>query len=161
MNNTSADNTNLENTSNPKDKLKAFNSLFPIFSFIKPYKLMLSLALLALLVTAAINLSLGQAVKSVIDNGFIAGSEQQLQATILGLIFLVSLLAVGTFSRFYLMSSLLCIPAILKKIEVANSCLVSPLILHYYNLLLGLHFPCRYVVFLCCLVGWSCCLLPI
>ena len=65
---------------------------------------MLSLALLALLVTAAINLSLGQAVKSVIDNGFIAGSEQQLQATILGLVFLVGLLAVGTFSRFYLMS---------------------------------------------------------
>ncbi|WP_425355932.1 ABC transporter transmembrane domain-containing protein [Psychromonas arctica] len=75
-----------------------------MFSFIKPYKLMLSLALLALLVTAAINLSLGQAVKSVIDNGFIAGSAEQLQATILGLVFLVGLLAVGTFSRFYLMS---------------------------------------------------------
>ena len=104
MNNTSADDAYLENKSNPKDKLKAFNSLLPIFSFIKPYKLMLSLALLALLVTAAINLSLGQAVKSVIDNGFIAGSAQQLQATILGLVFLVGLLAVGTFSRFYLMS---------------------------------------------------------
>ncbi|WP_243836967.1 ABC transporter transmembrane domain-containing protein [Psychromonas sp. RZ5] len=75
-----------------------------MLAFIKPYKLMLSLALLALLVTAIINLSLGQAVKSVIDNGFIAGSAQQLQATILGLVFLVALLAVGTFSRFYLMS---------------------------------------------------------
>ena len=104
MNNTAADDTYLQNKSNPKDKLKAFNSLLSIFSFIKPYKLMLSLALLALLVTAAINLSLGQAVKSVIDNGFIAGSAQQLQATILGLVFLVGLLAVGTFSRFYLMS---------------------------------------------------------
>ncbi|WP_166372814.1 ABC transporter transmembrane domain-containing protein [Psychromonas sp. SA13A] len=104
MNNTSTEETHLQNKSNPKEKLKAFNSLLPIFSFIKPYKLMLSLALLALLVTAIINLSLGQAVKSVIDNGFIAGSEQQLQATILGLVFLVGLLAVGTFSRFYLMS---------------------------------------------------------
>ena len=104
MNNTSTDDATLKNKSTPKDKLKAFNSLLPIFSFIKPYKLMLSLALLALLVTAAINLSLGQAVKSVIDNGFIAGSAQQLQATILGLVFLVGLLAVGTFSRFYLMS---------------------------------------------------------
>ena len=104
MNNTSADDPYLQNKSNTKDKLKAFNSLLPIFSFIKPYKLMLSLALLALLVTAIINLSLGQAVKSVIDNGFIAGSEQQLKATILGLVFLVGLLAVGTFSRFYLMS---------------------------------------------------------
>ncbi len=104
MNNTSTEETHLQNKSNPKEQLKAFNSLLPIFSFIKPYKLMLSLALLALLVTAIINLSLGQAVKSVIDNGFIAGSEQQLQATILGLVFLVGLLAVGTFSRFYLMS---------------------------------------------------------
>jgi len=104
VNNTSTEETHLQNKSNPKEKLKAFNSLLPIFSFIKPYKLMLSLALLALLVTAIINLSLGQAVKSVIDNGFIAGSEQQLQATILGLVFLVGLLAVGTFSRFYLMS---------------------------------------------------------
>ena len=104
MNNTSTDDATLKNKSTPKDKLKAFNSLLPIFSFIKPYKLMLSLALLALLVTAAINLSLGQAVKSVIDNGFIAGSAEQLQVTILGLVFLVGLLAVGTFSRFYLMS---------------------------------------------------------
>ena len=104
MNKTSADDSNLKNTSNPKEKLKAFNSLLPIFAFIKPYKLMLSLALLALLVTAVINLSLGQAVKLVIDNGFIAGSAQKLRETILGLVFLVSLLAVGTFSRFYLMS---------------------------------------------------------
>jgi ATP-binding cassette subfamily B protein len=59
---------------------------------------------LALLVTAAVNLSLGQGVKFVIDNGFIAGSVEQLQSAILGLIGLISLLAVGTFSRFYLMS---------------------------------------------------------
>ncbi|MBB1271835.1 ATP-binding cassette domain-containing protein [Psychromonas sp. SR45-3] len=104
MNNTSVDNTAVDDTLNPKEKLKAFNSLLPIFSFIKPYKLMLALALFALLVTAAVNLSLGQAVKFVIDNGFIAGSEQQLQEAILGLVFLISLLAVGTFSRFYLMS---------------------------------------------------------
>ena len=104
MNNTSVDNTAVDDTRNQKEKLKAFNSLLPIFSFIKPYKLMLALALLALFVTAAVNLSLGQAVKFVIDNGFIAGSEQQLQEAILGLVFLISLLAVGTFSRFYLMS---------------------------------------------------------
>lgn len=65
---------------------------------------MLALALLALLVTAAVNLSLGQGVKFVIDKGFIAGSVEQLQSAILALIGLISLLAVGTFSRFYLMS---------------------------------------------------------
>ncbi|WP_143764451.1 ABC transporter transmembrane domain-containing protein [Cognaticolwellia mytili] len=87
-----------------KNKPKAFTSLLPIFAFIKPYKLMLALALLALLVTAAVNLSLGQGVKFVIDSGFIAGSVEQLQSAILVLIGLISLLAFGTFSRFYLMS---------------------------------------------------------
>ncbi len=87
-----------------KKKPKAFTSLLPIFAFIKPYKLMLGLALLALFVTAGVNLSLGQGVKFVIDSGFIAGSVEQLQSAILVLIGLISLLAVGTFSRFYLMS---------------------------------------------------------
>jgi len=87
-----------------KNKPKAFSSLLPIFAFIKPYKLMLAMALLALLITAAVNLSLGQGVKFVIDSGFIAGSVEQLQSAILALIGLISLLAVGTFSRFYLMS---------------------------------------------------------
>jgi ATP-binding cassette subfamily B protein len=94
----------ISDDSSSKNKSKAFISLLPIFSFIKPYKLMLFLALLALLMTAAINLSLGQGVKFVIDNGFIAGSAEQLQSAILVLIGLISLLAVGTFSRFYLMS---------------------------------------------------------
>ena len=93
----------LDNSS-AKNKSKAFTSLLPIFAFIKPYKLMLALALFALLVTAAVNLSLGQGVKFVIDGGFIAGSVEQLQSAVLGLISLISLLAVGTFSRFYLMS---------------------------------------------------------
>ncbi len=87
-----------------KKKPKAFTSLLPIFAFIKPYKIMLFLALFALLVTAAVNLSLGQGVKFVIDSGFIAGSVEQLQSAILVLIALISLLAIGTFSRFYLMS---------------------------------------------------------
>lgn len=82
----------------------AFTSLLPIFSFIKPYKLMVFYALLALLVTAGVNLSLGQGVKFVIDSGFIAGSEAQLKTAIMALILLISLLAIGTFSRFYLMS---------------------------------------------------------
>lgn len=94
----------ISDDSSSKSKPKAFTSLLPIFSFIKPYKLMLALALLALLMTAAVNLSLGQGVKFVIDSGFIAGSVEQLQSAILVLIGLISLLAIGTFSRFYLMS---------------------------------------------------------
>ncbi|NQZ51915.1 MAG: ABC transporter ATP-binding protein, partial [Moritella sp.] len=94
-------------SSSPTDKTSAtqsFTSLLPILAFIKPYKLMVCYALLALLVTAAVNLSLGQGVKFVIDNGFIAGSESQLQSAIVVLVMLIALLAIGTFSRFYLMS---------------------------------------------------------
>ncbi|WP_392339740.1 ABC transporter transmembrane domain-containing protein [Moritella marina] len=90
-----------------KDKISqtsSFTSLLPIFAFIKPYKLMVLYALLALLLTAGINLSLGQGVKYVIDNGFIAGSETQLKSAILVLVALITLLALGTFSRFYMMS---------------------------------------------------------
>jgi len=86
-----------------KDKA-AFSSLIPIFQFIKPYKWVVFSALLALLVTAGVNLSLGQGVKFVIDHGFIAGSQEQLRQAVLVLIGLISLLAIGTFSRFYLMS---------------------------------------------------------
>jgi ATP-binding cassette subfamily B protein len=92
------------NNSEQRDKVKAFTSLLPVFAFIKPYKLMLTLALLALLITSLVNLSLGQGVKLVIDHGFIAGSEQQLSSAILVMFGLITVLAMGTFSRFYLMS---------------------------------------------------------
>ncbi|PAJ74712.1 ABC transporter ATP-binding protein [Pseudoalteromonas sp. NBT06-2] len=85
---------------------KAFTSLLPIFAFIKPYKMIVASALIALLLTAAVNLSLGQGVKFVIDNGFIAGSQEQLSSAILILIIMISLLAIGTFCRFFLMSLL-------------------------------------------------------
>ena len=80
----------ISDNSSSKNQSKAFISLLPIFAFIKPYKLMLGLALFALLMTAAVNLSLGQGVKFVIDNGFIAGSVEQLQLAILVLIGLIS-----------------------------------------------------------------------
>ena len=83
---------------------KALTSLLPLLGFVKPYKMMAMLALLALLLTSAVNLSLGQGVKFVVDNGFIAGSQAQLTEALLILMGLISLLAVGTFARFYLMS---------------------------------------------------------
>ena len=82
----------------------AFSSLLPVLAFIKPYKWVVFSALGALLLTAGVNLSLGQGVKFVIDHGFIAGSQEQLQQAVMVLIGLISLLAIGTFCRFYLMS---------------------------------------------------------
>ncbi|MBQ4834351.1 ATP-binding cassette domain-containing protein [Pseudoalteromonas sp. MMG010] len=92
------------NTQQPNDEKAAFTSLLPIISFIKPYKWIVVCALAALLLTSGVSLSLGQGVKFVIDHGFIAGSQSQLKHAVLVLIGLISLLAIGTFSRFYLMS---------------------------------------------------------
>lgn len=81
-----------------------FTGLTSIFVFIRPYTFMITLALTALLATSAISLSLGQGIKMIIDNGFIAGSEDQLKTALSIMIAMISLLAIGTFSRFYLMS---------------------------------------------------------
>lgn len=94
----------MSNNPNPEQQPQAFTSLLPIFAFIKPYKWVAFLALLALLVTAGLNLAVGQGVKFVIDNGFIAGSKEQLTNAIFFMIGLISLVAIGTFSRFYLMT---------------------------------------------------------
>ncbi|AOT06914.1 ABC transporter transmembrane domain-containing protein [Pseudoalteromonas luteoviolacea] len=88
----------------PEKQQKAIASLLPIVAFIKPYKWVAMLALLVLLITAGLNLSIGQGVKFVIDSGFIAGSKAQLTQAISGLVILISMVAVGTFCRFYLMS---------------------------------------------------------
>ena len=97
-------NTATETNSPENNKQNAFSSLKPIWAFVRPYKMMVTLALLALLLTSAVSLSLGQGVKMVIDNGFVAGSTTQLQSAVMVMIGLICLLAIGTFARFYLMS---------------------------------------------------------
>ncbi|CAH9053901.1 Putative multidrug export ATP-binding/permease protein [Pseudoalteromonas holothuriae] len=93
--------TAAKNVANTKEPIK---SILPIISFVKPYKLMVLLALLALFVTSAVTLSLGQGVRFVVDSGFVANSSAQLQSAVLSMIVLILLLAIGTFFRFYLMS---------------------------------------------------------
>ncbi|MGF1732584.1 ABC transporter transmembrane domain-containing protein [Photobacterium kasasachensis] len=90
--------------SDSTQQIKALNPLLSILRFVKPYKTMVAAALLALLVTAVVSLSIGQGVKMIIDNGFMAGSKEQLSHAIGVMVVMISILAVGTFTRFYLMS---------------------------------------------------------
>ncbi|TQV72152.1 ATP-binding cassette domain-containing protein [Aliikangiella marina] len=83
---------------------KSLKNLLPIFAFVLSYKKMLAAALIALLFTAAVSLSLGQGVRLVIDSGFVEGSKAQLANAIGVIIVMIALLAIGTFTRFYLMS---------------------------------------------------------
>ena len=72
--------------------------------FIRPYRWRLAGALAALLFTAAITLSMGQGIRLLVDQGLATQSPEALRHSI-GLFFvLVLALAVGTFSRFYLVS---------------------------------------------------------
>ncbi|MCP8631783.1 ABC transporter transmembrane domain-containing protein [Pseudomonas mosselii] len=72
--------------------------------FVRPYRRQALLALLALVVTAAITLSMGQGIRLLVDQGFMTGSAHQLNQTIGLFLLLVMALAVGTFARFYLVS---------------------------------------------------------
>ncbi|MDP3814257.1 ABC transporter transmembrane domain-containing protein [Pseudomonas sp.] len=80
------------------------NALRMAWRFVAPYRWRVIGALLALMFTAAITLSMGQGIKLLVDQGLATQSPAALQQSI-GLFFvLVLALAIGTFSRFYLVS---------------------------------------------------------
>lgn len=72
--------------------------------FIVPYRWQALGALLALVVTAGITLSMGQGIRLLVDQGFMTGSPDLLNQSIGLFLLLVLGLAVGTFVRFYLVS---------------------------------------------------------
>ncbi|WP_178076204.1 MULTISPECIES: ABC transporter transmembrane domain-containing protein [unclassified Pseudomonas] len=72
--------------------------------FLAPYRWPAFGALLALIVTAGITLSMGQGIKLLVDQGFMTQSPHLLNQSIGLFMLLVVGLAVGTFARFYLVS---------------------------------------------------------
>ncbi|MGY2259144.1 ABC transporter transmembrane domain-containing protein [Pseudomonas sp. SDO55104_S430] len=72
--------------------------------FIAPYRWHALGALLALIVTAGITLSMGQGIRLLVDQGFMTQSPHLLNQSIGLFMLLVMGLAVGTFARFYLVS---------------------------------------------------------
>ncbi|APC19188.1 ABC transporter ATP-binding protein [Pseudomonas frederiksbergensis] len=72
--------------------------------FVAPYRWQALGALLALIVTAGITLSMGQGIRLLVDQGFMTQSPQLLNHSIGLFMLLVLGLAIGTFMRFYLVS---------------------------------------------------------
>ncbi|ATE80525.1 MULTISPECIES: ABC transporter transmembrane domain-containing protein [Pseudomonas] len=72
--------------------------------FITPYRWPALGALLALIVTAGITLSMGQGIRLLVDQGFMTQSTHLLNQSIGLFMLLVIGLAIGTFVRFYLVS---------------------------------------------------------
>ncbi|MDR8364311.1 ABC transporter transmembrane domain-containing protein [Pseudomonas sp. JL3] len=72
--------------------------------FLAPYRWPALGALLALIVTAGITLSMGQGIRLLVDEGFMTRSPHLLNRSIGVFMLLVVGLAIGTFARFYLVS---------------------------------------------------------
>jgi len=78
--------------------------LWQLLEFLTAYKKTLAAAAIALVFTAAVTLGMGQGARLLIDDGFVAGSSAKLNQAALFIIALASLMAIGTFFRFYFVS---------------------------------------------------------
>ena len=85
-------------------KQKNVSILLELSNYLLNYKSTLVAALCALIFTAGVTLAMGQGVKILIDDGFIAGSSAQLNKAALLIISIALLMSVGTYIRFYLVS---------------------------------------------------------
>jgi len=79
-------------------------ALVRIAGFLRPYRGRIAVALTALLVAAGCVLVLGQGLRQVIDAGFMARDPASLDRALIGLLAIVGVLSIATFTRFYSVS---------------------------------------------------------
>jgi len=84
--------------------LKPTSVLRKLLTYLLQYKAVLIAASIALIFTACVTLSMGYGVRLLIDNGFAAGSTQELYNSAIFIIIIALLMSVGTFTRYYLVS---------------------------------------------------------
>ena len=87
-----------------RPKGRGLRSLLPVLGFLRPYKLRLGGAIIALFFTAGATLSVGRALQVLIDSGFGGGTRADLRASIALFVAVAAAIAAGTFVRFYLVS---------------------------------------------------------
>jgi ATP-binding cassette subfamily B protein len=87
-----------------RESSRQLSVLKDILAFIKPYKLQVIAASVALVFTAGVTLSIGQGLRLLVDQGFASQAVAELNQAITVFIGLAALLAIGTFTRFYLVS---------------------------------------------------------
>ncbi len=94
--------------SNPRmidrPKSKNFHVLIRLFSFLKPYRGRVAVAFVALTTTVLATLALGQGLKFLIDAGFSQSNPEGLDQALLLLMGVAVFMAIGTFTRFYMVS---------------------------------------------------------
>ncbi|HUQ29870.1 MAG TPA: ABC transporter transmembrane domain-containing protein [Usitatibacter sp.] len=75
--------------------------LFPLFRLLAPYRARITVAFIAIVLSAAMVLVIGQGLKVVIDEGFARGEERMLDATLATMAALVAALGILTWFRLY------------------------------------------------------------
>ncbi|MBZ9610416.1 ABC transporter transmembrane domain-containing protein [Rheinheimera maricola] len=75
-----------------------------LLSFLQPYRNRVLLALLFLLIGSLSWLALGQGVRLLVDDGFVANNSARLNQITVGILLLCLLASVAVFCRFYLMT---------------------------------------------------------
>ncbi len=89
---------------NSATSTKKLSILLELLRFVRPYRKTVVGAVIALVFTAGASLSVGQGVRILIDQGFNNQSATQLNTSVMLLLGLTLLIAIGTFTRFYLVS---------------------------------------------------------
>ena len=79
-------------------------SLASLLVFVAPYKKQTAIAVIALVFTAGVSLSIGQGVRLLVDDGFATGSPDMLNQSVLVFMGLIVLLALGSFCRSYIVA---------------------------------------------------------
>ncbi|KJV09039.1 ABC transporter [Elstera litoralis] len=87
-----------------RERSRSLRSLRFLLTYLKPYRLHMIGAGLALIVAASTVLALGSGLRHLVDEGFVSGDVGLLDKAVLVLMAVVILLAGATFSRFYLVS---------------------------------------------------------
>ncbi|KAA0683618.1 ATP-binding cassette domain-containing protein [Roseomonas genomospecies 6] len=93
-----------EGTPSAAPRRRNLSPLRRLFPFLWPYRLQILGAVLALTVAAGTVLGLGQGMRVLVDQGFVAGDSALLDRALLVLLAVIVLMAASTFGRFYLVS---------------------------------------------------------
>lgn len=75
-----------------------------LLDLLRPYRLQILSAFVALIIAVFSVLLIGQGLRQVIDKGFVAGSEQWLNYALLGTLVVIVIMSIATYARFYLVS---------------------------------------------------------
>ena len=87
-----------------RPKSRDLGALLQVWRFVRPYKLQIAGATVALVIAAGTLLGLGMGLRMLVDRGFASGNATLLDQAVLVLIGVIVLLALASYCRFYLVS---------------------------------------------------------